>query len=210
MNGWGDSSKLLVVHDNAESILSEPAGTKVRCSNSGNAGEQRAGAGTCLLAWSVGLCRRADASGLLALQAFLDLLNLLSTGRRVFQVVTTRELPGDKSETLRQLPQLPLGPLERPDAIVLLRQRCPRVAVPDADAAAVAGVCEGNALLLTLMGSFLEDERCTVKASAGCAGTHACELPGRCQLNQPAQCNHFMVSEAMCAGYSGRGHHCAR
>ena len=30
MKGWDASSKLLVLHDNAESILSEPAGKKVR------------------------------------------------------------------------------------------------------------------------------------------------------------------------------------
>ena len=30
MSGWGKGSKLLIVHDNAESILSEPEGKKVR------------------------------------------------------------------------------------------------------------------------------------------------------------------------------------
>ena len=30
MNGWAGSSKLLILHDNAESILSESAASKVR------------------------------------------------------------------------------------------------------------------------------------------------------------------------------------
>ena len=125
----------------------------------------------------MGLCRRADASGLLALQAFLDLINLLSTGRPLFQVVTTRALPGS-ARALRQLPQLPLGPLEQPDAVALLRQHCTSLTLLDTEAAAVATVCERNALLLILMGSFLEDERCTVEVRPGCACTRACRWLG--------------------------------
>ena len=83
-------------------------------------------------------------------------------GRPVFQVVTTRALPAS-AKTLRQLPELLLNPLEQPDAILLLRQHCPNITLSDADAAAVAGTCGGNALLLTLMGSCLANKRCTAK-----------------------------------------------
>ena len=127
----------------------------------------------------------------LALQAFLELLSVLSTGRPVFQVVTTRVLPGP-ARALRQLPQLPLGPLEQLDAMSLLRQHCPSLTLPDKDAAAVATICEGNALLLTLMGSFLEDERCTVEVGPRLC-IHACvPLAG---LGEPASsdCDQLMV-----------------
>ena len=38
MKVWADGSKLLVVHDNAESILSEQTGSKVRSAKNRNAG----------------------------------------------------------------------------------------------------------------------------------------------------------------------------
>ena len=106
-----------------------------------------------------------------ALQAFLQLLNLLSTGQPVFQVVTTRTVVG-LDEALDLWP-LELGPLNQPDAISLLRQHCPSLSLPEEDAAAVAIICEGNAQLLTLMGSFVDKERCAVKVRQGCADMRA-------------------------------------
>ena len=125
----------------------------------------------------------------MALQSFLELLSVLSTGQPVFQVVTTRVLPGP-AKALRQLPQLLLAPLEQHDAILLLRQHCPSRSLPHEDAAAVSTICEGNALLLTLMASFLEDERCTFEVRPASAIMRA--RCWSCFVRLAAQCEQCM------------------
>ena len=88
-------------------------------------------------------------------------------GHNVYLIVTSRitlPAPAALAHPLRAMEasqQVALAPLPLAAAKQLLRIKCPGLS--DTQAAAIAAVCECNALLLQLLGSFLQRRRVRVE-----------------------------------------------
>lgn len=107
-----------------------------------------------------------------SVQAFYQLVGLLhKKGRR--QLLTSRIEPAwGELPAAGDTPHVTLGRLPEPDAVQLLMSKgCTQL--PESQARKIADViCEGNALLLQLLGSLLADGSCTAEVNS--EGIPAC------------------------------------